>query len=88
MGFLIHGIFNTWSWWSCKTSFFGPSRTVKLYFSVPVELYTVFLGPKTLVKTLVKNLAKNPVKNLVNIWPKSGHADHVIKTQVYTLTLK
>ena len=39
-------------------SFF--SDPAKLYFSVPVELYTVFSGPKTLVKNLDKNLAKNP----------------------------
>ena len=60
----------------------GPGGAVKLYFSVPVELYTVFWGAESLVKTLVKNLAKNLVKNLVNICPKSGHADHVLKTQV------
>ena len=48
----------------------GPGRTVKLHFSVPVGMYTVFLytillEPKMLVKTLVKNLAKNLLKNLV-----------------------
>ena len=29
-----------------------------LYFSVPVDLYTVFSDPKTLVKNLAKNLVK------------------------------
>ena len=38
----------------------GPGGAVKLYFSVPVELYTVFWGPKTLVRTLVKTLVKKP----------------------------
>ena len=37
---------------------------------VPVELYTVFSGPKTLVTNLatnlIKNLVKNLTKNLVN----------------------
>ncbi len=55
-----------------------------------VKLCIVFRGPQALVKTLVKNLAKNLVKNLpknviknlVKIWPNSGHADHVLKTQV------
>ena len=44
--------------------FFSPfsSDPVKLYFSVPVELYTVFSTPKHLAKTLVKNLAKNLAK--------------------------
>ena len=46
---------------------FWPSRTVKLYFSAPVDLYTVFWDPKT----LVKNLAKNLVKNLVKILAKN-----------------
>ena len=85
MGFLIH----------------GPGGAVKLYFSVPVGMYSVFLRPsrtvhcflepktlvntlvKNLAKTLVKNLAKNLVKHLIKIWPKSRHADHVLKTQVY-----
>ena len=57
MGFFIH----------------GPGRAGKLcflknctlYFSVPVELYTVLLEPKTLVKTLVKILVRNLAKNLV-----------------------
>ena len=35
---------------------------VKLYFSVPVELYTVFSTPKHLAKTLVKNLSTNLAK--------------------------
>ena len=44
-----------------KTRFFSPfsSDPVKLYFSVPVELCTVFSAPKHLARTLVKNLAKN-----------------------------
>ena len=33
-------------------------------FFVPVELYTVFSGPKTLVKNLAKNLVKNLAQNL------------------------
>ena len=52
-----------------------------LYFSVPVELYTVFslsqknctlyfLIPKTLVKNLVKNLAQDLAKNLAEITEK------------------
>ena len=54
--------------------FFYPfsSDPVKLYFSVPVELYTVFSSLKHLAKTLVKNLTKNLAKNLVKIWQKSG----------------
>ena len=42
--------------------------SIVLFFSdffVPVELYTVFSGPKTLVKNLAKNLIKNLTKNLV-----------------------
>ena len=34
---------------------FRPSRTVKLYFSVPVDLYIVFLDSK--------NLGQNPGQN-------------------------
>ena len=55
MGFLI-------TWFSL--GFFRPGRAVKLYFSVPVVLYTVFSVKKTWSKTLAKNLAKNLVKNL------------------------
>ena len=43
MGFLVHG---------SSLVFLRPGRIVKLYFSVPVDLYTVFSDPK--------NLAKNP----------------------------
>ena len=34
-----------------------PGRPVKLYFSVPVDLYTVFSDPKTLVKNLAKKMS-------------------------------
>ena len=49
--------------------FFSPfsSDPVKLYFSVPVELYTAFSDPK--------NLAKNPGQKSGQ---KSRHADHVL----------
>ena len=52
MGFLIH----------------GPGGAVKLYFSVPVGLYTVFLRPSRTVHCIigVKNLGQNPGQ-------KSGH---------------
>ena len=36
-----------------------------MVFFVPVELYTVLSGPKTLVKNLAKNLVKNLAKILV-----------------------
>ena len=40
-------------------------------FFVPVELYTIFSGPKTLAKNLAKNLIKNLVKNLAqNLVPQ------------------
>ena len=48
--------------------YFLAQKNCTLYFSVPVELYTVFLVKtlaKNLVKNLVKNLAKNLAKNLV-----------------------
>ena len=45
MGFLIH----------------GPGGAVKLYFSVPVELYTVFLRPSRTVHCIIG--AKNPGQN-------------------------
>ena len=70
-----------------KTRFFSPfsSDPVKLYVSVPVELYTVFSTPKHLAKTLVKNLANN----LAKIWPKSAQTLvkilaclHVFKTSL------
>ena len=51
--------------------FLRPGGTVKLYFSVPIDLYNCtlyFLIPKTKPKILVKNLAKNITK----IWQKSG----------------
>ena len=56
--FLIHGICNHMRVLihGCFPRFFRPSRTVKLYFSDPVVLYTVFSVPKTLVEKLVKNL--------------------------------
>ena len=44
--------------------FTRPDRPVRLYFSVPVDLYTVF----SVQKPQSKNLAKNLVKNLANIW--------------------
>ena len=46
MGFLIH----------------GPGRTVKLYFSVPVELHTVFLRPSRTVHCIIgaKNTGQKP----------------------------
>ena len=56
MGFSIHGF---------SPVVLHPGSAVKPYFSVPVALYTVFSGPKTLVKTLAKNLVKNLVKNLI-----------------------
>ena len=45
MGFLIH----------------GRGRTVKMYFWVPVELYTVFLRPSRTVHCIIG--AKNPGQN-------------------------
>ena len=45
--------------------YFLAQKNCTLYFSVPVELYTVFL-----VKTLAKNLVKNLVKNLAKNLPK------------------
>ena len=58
MDFLIHGF---------PGAFLRPGGTVKLYFSVPVELHTVFSNLKHLAKTLEKNLAKNLTKNLAKI---------------------
>ena len=60
---LIHG---------CVPRCLRPGSTVKLYFSVPVALYTVLLHPGSTVhcisvpKILAKNLANNLVNNLAN----------------------
>ena len=68
--FLLHGF---------PLGFLGPDRTVKLYFSVPVVLYTVFSVPET----LVKNPGQNSGQKLgQKSGQKSGHADHVLKTQL------
>ena len=45
MGFLIH----------------GPGRTAKLYFSVPVGMYTVFLRPSRTVHCIFRT--KSPGQN-------------------------
>ena len=87
MGFLIIWDFNTWffsrfspSRKNCKTVFFRPSGAVKLYFSIPVELYTVFSLPKTLAK---KPGQKSGQKYGQKSGRKFGHADHVLKTPLY-----
>ena len=64
--------------------YFLAQKNCTLYFSVPVELYTVFL-----VKTLAKNLVKNLAKNLVKIWPKIwGPGGGIFFFRVRYLTLK
>ena len=74
--FLIYGIFNNMGFLIHGRSIVF-LRTVKLYFSVLVELYTVFSG--------TRNLAENPgqksgQKSVKKSGQKSGHADHVLKT--------
>ena len=68
MGFLIH----------------GPGRTAKLYFSVPVELYTVFSDLNNLAQKPGQRSGQKSDQNMTKILsksgPKSGHADHVLKT--------
>ena len=49
--------------------FFRPGIIVKLYFPVPVKLYTVL----SVQKTLAKNPGQKSGQNI-------GHADHVLKT--------
>ena len=75
MGFLI-------TWFSPRY-FFRPGSTVKLYFSVPVVLYTIFSGPKTLVKNPGQNSVQQSGQKSSQ---KFGHADHVLKTQLYDTT--
>ena len=88
MGFLIHG-FPLFS--LVFTSVRIEKGTVKLYFSVPVVLYNCISqnlakiwskSAQNLAKIWSKsgqNLAKSG-QNLVKSGPKSGHADHVLKT--------
>ena len=74
MGFFIRWDFQL-TWFSPR---FFPSRygsAVKLYFSVPVVLYTVF----SVQKTLAKHPGQKPGQKSGQ---KSGHADHVLKTQL------
>ena len=66
-------------------AFFRPGSTVKLYFSVPVVLYTVFSVPETLVKNPGQNSGQQSGQKSGQ---KSGHADHVLKTQLYILQEK
>ena len=49
MGFVIHGFL---------PCFFRPGSVVQLYFSAPVELYTVFLSPGSTVHCIL--CPKNP----------------------------
>ena len=95
MGFLIHGIFNTW-FSSILTNFHecqDGTSTVKLYFSVPVVLYNcISQNLAKILSTSGKNLTKiwsTSGPNLVNIQPKSGpksgHTDHVLKIGLYRL---
>ena len=66
--FLIHGIFNNMGFLIHGRSIVF-LRTVKLIFSLLVELYTVFSG--------TRSLAENPGQKSGQ---KSEHADHVLKT--------
>ena len=72
MGFLITWFFSRFSpsWWYCKTVFFCPGSTVKLYF----------LSQKTLAKNPGQ---KSGPKSGQKSGQKPGHADHVLKTQLY-----
>ena len=90
---LIMWVFYTWFSYSVS-----PSRwSCKLYFSVPAELQncrTVLSDPKNLAKNpgqksdqksgqnLVK-ISSTFYQNLVKSGPKSGHADHVLKTGLW-----
>ena len=86
MGFLIHGF---------PVGFLRPGGKVKLYFSVPVELYTELSNPPNLTKNPGQQSGKHTVNILSNVRPKagqhlanicskpdptSGHADHALKT--------
>ena len=67
------GFFNIWDFQYMGFLIHGPGRPVKLYFSVPVDLYTVFSDPK--------NPGQKPGQNSgQHFGQKSGHADHVLKT--------
>ena len=83
MGFLIHGF---------PIAFLRSGGTVKLDFSGPVELsksgqnianiWPMFgQNLVNIWSTSVQNLAKS-AQNLHKICPKSGHADHVLKTEL------
>ena len=54
---------------NCKTVSLRPSRTVKLYFSVPVDLYIVFSDPKNPGQKCCK---KSGQKSGQNFGQKSG----------------
>ena len=47
------------------------SDPVKLYFSVPVELYSVFCDPENLAKNPGQKPGQKSDQNLLKIWPKS-----------------
>ena len=63
MGFFIHGF---------PIGFLCSGGTVKLYFSVPTELYTVFSALKTLAKHPDQKAGEKSNQNLVKILPTSG----------------
>ena len=72
MGFLIHGIFNTWfssilsSFPYCKTVFLRPSNTVKLYVSFP-PLPPPPTTPDPHPPAVLSN-AKNPSQKSAKFW--------------------
>ena len=52
-------------------AFLRPGGTVKLYSSVPVELYTTFSDLKNLAKNLGQKSDQKSSQHLVKVWPKS-----------------
>ena len=63
MGVLMHGF---------SVAFLHPVRAVKLYFSVPVELYNVLSDLKNLAKNPGQKSGQTSSKNVVKILPTSG----------------
>ena len=75
--FLIHGF---------SLVFLCAGRTVKLYFSVPVDLYTVSSVPENPGQ---KNPGQKPgQKSGQKSGQNFGHADHVLKTGLYVQIIK
>ena len=71
MKFVIHGF---------SLAFLRSGGTVKLYFFVPVELYTVLSDLKNLAKNPGQESGQKSGQNLAKIWPKTRACRPCIKT--------